>query len=289
MNDTSHSYLDSGKGTFSSIDFSLCYPSLFLDFDWSVCEDQHGSDHFPIVIESIQTPAENHNPKWKLNKANRDLFHFLCDQTITPSPLSDSVDPVVDFTSSLSAISEKRIPKTSTSSKKSNPLYNEDCKEATKERKQALSKFCKYPTKENLDNAKARRTIKSAKRKSWRTYVSKLNYKTPIKNVWDMMSYIYMDLLFQLLMKRNFLRVIFDRKLSFIPHIKYKSKCLKALNLLEVLSHTSWGADRTIFLHLYRSLIRSKLVYGAIVYGSARKSYLAMLDTVHHQGLRLAL
>ena len=88
----------------------------------------------------------------------------------------------------------------------------------------------------------------------------------------------------------KFLGVIFDRKLSFIPHIKYvKAKCLKALNLLKVLSHTSWGADRTVLLHLYRSLIRSKLDYGAIVYGSARKSCLATLDTVHHQGLRLAL
>ena len=58
----------------------------------------------------------------------------------------------------------------------------------------------------------------------------------------------------------KFLGVIFDRKLSFIPHIKYlKAKCLKALNLLKVLSHTSWGADRTVLLHLYRSLIRSKL------------------------------
>ena len=88
----------------------------------------------------------------------------------------------------------------------------------------------------------------------------------------------------------KFLGVIFDRKLSFIPHIRYiKAKCLKALNLLKVLSNTSWGADRSILLHLYRSLIRSKLDYGSIVYGSARKSYLQMLDTVHHQGLRLAL
>ena len=88
----------------------------------------------------------------------------------------------------------------------------------------------------------------------------------------------------------KFLDVIFDQKLSFFPHIKYlKAKCLKALNLLKVLSNTSWDADRTVLLHLYRSLIRSKLDYGAIVYGSARKSYLAMLDTVHHQGLRLAL
>ena len=88
----------------------------------------------------------------------------------------------------------------------------------------------------------------------------------------------------------KFLGIIFDRKLSFIPHIKYlKAKCLKALNLLKVLSHTNWGADRTVLLQLYRSLIRSKLDYGSIVYGSARKSYLMMLDTVHHQGLRLAL
>ena len=88
----------------------------------------------------------------------------------------------------------------------------------------------------------------------------------------------------------KFLGVLFDRKLSFKPHIKYfKAKCLKALNLLKVLSHTDWGADRTVLLQLYRSLIRSKLDYGSIVYGSARPSYISSLDTVHHQGLRLAL
>ena len=55
------------------------------------------------------------------------------------------------------------------------------------------------------------------------------------------------------------------------------------------MSHTTWGADRTTLLQLYRSLIRSKLDYGSIVYWSARKSYLAMLDPIHHQGFRLAL
>ena len=38
-----------------------------------------------------------------------------------------------------------------------------------------------------------------------------------------------------------------------------------------------------------QGLVRSKLDYGSIIYGSARKSYLKILDTVHHQGLRLAL
>ena len=64
---------------------------------------------------------------------------------------------------------------------------------------------------------------------------------------------------------------------------------IKALNLLKVLSHTSWGADQTTLLKLYQSLVRSKLDYGCIIYGSARKSYLQMLDPIHNQGLRLAL
>ena len=88
----------------------------------------------------------------------------------------------------------------------------------------------------------------------------------------------------------KFLGVTFDQKLSFIPHIKIlKTNCLKALNILKIISSSDWGADKNTMLHLYRSLIRSKLDYGSIVYGSARQSYLRALDPVAHQGLRIAL
>ena len=50
-----------------------------------------------------------------------------------------------------------------------------------------------------------------------------------------------------------------------------------------------WGGDREILLRLYRSLVRSKLDYGSIVYGAARKSYLVKLDPIANQGLRLSL
>ena len=81
----------------------------------------------------------------------------------------------------------------------------------------------------------------------------------------------------------KFLGILFDRKLSFILNIKYlKAKCLKALNLLKVLFHTSWGADLTTLLKLYWSLVRPKLDFGCIIYGSARKSYLQMLDPIHN-------
>ena len=47
------------------------------------------------------------------------------------------------------------------------------------------------------------------------------------------------------------LGVIFDRKLSFIPHINYlKSKCHKALQLLRVVAHTDWGGGLINLLYL---------------------------------------
>ena len=44
-----------------------------------------------------------------------------------------------------------------------------------------------------------------------------------------------------------------------------------------------------VLLHLCRSLIRSKLDYGCVVYGSARRSYLRMLDPIQNHALRLCL
>jgi hypothetical protein len=88
----------------------------------------------------------------------------------------------------------------------------------------------------------------------------------------------------------KFLGVVFDQKLNFLSHIKQlKTSCQKALNILKVVAHTDWGADRKTLLHLYRALVRSKLDYGCAVYGSARPSYLKTLDPIHHQGLRLCL
>ena len=46
-----YTYHSPSTKSFTSVDLSLCHPSLFLDYDLSVCEDQHNSDHFPIIIE----------------------------------------------------------------------------------------------------------------------------------------------------------------------------------------------------------------------------------------------
>ena len=94
----------------------------------------------------------------------------------------------------------------------------------------------------------------------------------------------------KLVREAKFLDVIFVTKLTFKNHIQYlKSSCQKALDILRVVGHTDWGADRIVLLRIYRSLVRSKLDYGCIVYGSARRSILKQLDPIHQKGLRIAL
>ena len=94
----------------------------------------------------------------------------------------------------------------------------------------------------------------------------------------------------QFVKEAKFLGLIWDTKLTFEPHIKYlKARCQKSLNIRKVLSRTEWGADQTTLLKLYRSLVRSKLEYGCLVYGSASKTALVKLDPVHNQGLCLSL
>ena len=87
----------------------------------------------------------------------------------------------------------------------------------------------------------------------------------------------------------RFLGLIFDNRLTWVPHLKsVKAKCLEALKILRVLSHTSWGSDREIILKLHKVLILSKLLYGCEVYSSATANHLKILDAVHHEGIRLA-
>ncbi|GBM10819.1 putative RNA-directed DNA polymerase from transposon X-element [Araneus ventricosus] len=98
----------------------------------------------------------------------------------------------------------------------------------------------------------------------------------------------------------RFLGVIFDRKLTFLPHVLHlRKKCEKSLNILKFSqkwllcqktnkqTKTSWGADRTSLLRIYQAVILSRIDFGCMVYGSARPTVLRRLDTVHHSALRI--
>lgn len=87
----------------------------------------------------------------------------------------------------------------------------------------------------------------------------------------------------------KFLGLVFDSKLTWKPHIaQLKTNCTKALNILKSLVSTNWGADQEMLMHLYRALVRSRLDYGAIVYGSACDTTLKTLDVIPNDAMRAA-
>ena len=87
----------------------------------------------------------------------------------------------------------------------------------------------------------------------------------------------------------KFLGVLFDRRLTYKEHFKVlRERCFKSLNVLKCVSRTSYGADRSTLLLLYRAIIRSKLDYACFIYDSAVESSKRSLDTIHHTALRVA-
>ncbi|GBN22701.1 hypothetical protein AVEN_68037-1 [Araneus ventricosus] len=74
------------------------------------------------------------------------------------------------------------------------------------------------------------------------------------------------DTVFPVVEKVPFLGIILDRKLTFLPHVlQLRKRCEKLLNIIKVLSTTSWGADRTALLRIYQSVILSRIDYGCEV------------------------
>ena len=100
------------------------------------------------------------------------------------------------MTQDLIDIAVDTIPRTTTIPKRiSKPWYDDEVKEAIRNRKRALRKFKSRPTQANLDTfrrvrAEPRRIVRRKMRTTWRDYVSRINSKTPATKVWKMVKKI---------------------------------------------------------------------------------------------------
>ena len=81
-------YIHPAAGSQTSIDLTICDPSLMLDFRWSVHDDLCGSDHFPLIIENSKPTIATSTQRWKLNKGDWETFQSLCDNHLIGISLS---------------------------------------------------------------------------------------------------------------------------------------------------------------------------------------------------------
>ena len=81
FNDGTDTYLHPGNGSYSAIDLTVTDPSLLLDFSWKV-HDLCGSDHFPIIIESLHATVGERLTRYKFDKADWILYEQMCREKI---------------------------------------------------------------------------------------------------------------------------------------------------------------------------------------------------------------
>ena len=87
----------------------------------------------------------------------------------------------------------------------------------------------------------------------------------------------------------TFLGMNFDSYLTWKDHFDTLiSRCNKDLNLMRMVSWTSFGADKITLLTIHMSLIRSKIDYGCQAYMSASPAQLHRLDVIQNTALRIA-
>ena len=182
-------------GTILSDEFTISTPGLALRSVREVLPDTHGSNHYPVLTSILPSMAEiqpSYDPShWVFSRADWEKFHDLCLEKITEDILGEA-DPLNSFVKHITQAGNESIPRATTIPKKSNPWFDEECREALKARR-ALDKRARRSREirgETLSafrrsQAQARRLFNLKKRQSWADYVSKLSTDTPIKHVWD--------------------------------------------------------------------------------------------------------
>ena len=88
--------------------------------------------------------------------------------------------------------------------------------------------------------------------------------------------------------EKRFLGLIWDRRLNWCAHLKdLRIRASRANNILKVIIKNHRTIGCTQLLRIYRSITRAKMDYGCPIYGTASKTALKILNTAHHQALRL--
>ena len=64
------------------------------------------------------------------------------------------------------------------------------------------------------------------------------------------------------------------------------TSCNKTLGLRSLTSF-KWGADEHVMLHVYRLVLRPKIDYGCIIYGSASTAVLNKVESIQSEALRI--
>lgn len=178
----------------SHIDLTFSSPRFSNLANWEVLDTTCGSDHnlIKITYETYVHCDDMSAPKWLFGKADWPKFSSLCDSFLSETDLEGDLDNVNEgISDAIIRAAEESIPQSSGKGRKRFArFWNDKCESAIKERDKARRKLkIDSPDHQFIEfkrlKAVARKTIKSEKRKSWRSYCSSLSHRTKLSRVWN--------------------------------------------------------------------------------------------------------
>ena len=177
----------------STLDLSLCSNNLIQLCETTLLGDS-GSDHTPVLTTVRLRPDKKirkRRRKWKLNETSWDTWKTKVDpQTTLPENINEEA---TNLSSKLTKAAESTFGKTKglVKAKFSKPWWTAECAKAVARRRRAKKLMERQPTQSNIIDfrrlsAKAKLTIRRAKRSSWRKFCENLTAETPKKVVWNL-------------------------------------------------------------------------------------------------------
>ena len=191
LNSQSKTHYHIQTGTYSTIDLSICSSDCLLDFDHTVLENLHGSDHYPIRIKTNTNEGPvNYSGRLKTEKADWKTFTCLTEHFQPPDQSLDLDNIVKHLNDFIIETAEKCMPiSTGDSNKIPVPWWNQECKDAKRERRRTERALKRNESIENKiaykrTKAVCRKTYKTAQKGSWKKYISDININTPSQKIW---------------------------------------------------------------------------------------------------------
>ena len=197
LNDGSATRQDPVHDTFTCIDLTLATQNLGIKCNWSVNENNFNSDHFLIEIStSIYRQMHSNNnarqapQSWSFRKADWEKYKQILNKTSFVYP-SKNVQEIYDyFIDVIQNAADQSIPKTNPNKHPPPiPWWNDECKQAIKNRNRAKRKAIKSMIYDDVLEYKklkalAQRITRTAKKTYWANYCNTLNRFSSTKEIW---------------------------------------------------------------------------------------------------------
>jgi hypothetical protein len=168
--------------SFSAIDVTLASPRLQSYFEWYVEEDLYNSDHFPVIMPTLNNyPTTQFRERWLVDRADWMLYQFSLDFSNLQIS-SENIDLSVEkFTDIIKTSANSSIPKSGTSvRKKCVPWWNNEIAIDLKEKRKLFRKFRRTLGQDDMKTyliakQKLRKLIRDAKKESLMEFLSNGN------------------------------------------------------------------------------------------------------------------